>query len=164
MELCLVRHGIAVERGSAGYTNDASRPLTEEGRERMGQVAAGLARLWMPELVVSSPLVRARETAEILQVAWGEPRMRFSEALATGDHDELFDDIRDMGGERVAVVGHEPWLSGLLSLVLSGDAAQVRSQFKKGGAALVLFAEDTPGPGDGQLAWFLPPRVVRETA
>lgn len=164
MELCLVRHGIAVERGSAGYTNDASRPLTDEGRERMGQVAAGLARLWTPELVVSSPLVRARETAEILQAAWGNPRMRFSEALATGDHDELFEDMADMDGERVAVVGHEPWISGLLSLVLSGDTSLVRSPFKKGGAALVRFAEGAAGPGAGELAWFLPPRYSRDEA
>lgn len=161
MELCLVRHAIAVERGSPGYADDASRPLTDEGRERMKGVARGLARFWTPQLIVSSPLVRARQTGEIVRNAWGQPPLRYAESLANGDHSGLFADLREHGQHKVAVVGHEPWLSSLLSYALTGDANIVSSRFKKGGAALVEFPGDVPDTGTARLLWFLPPAATR---
>jgi phosphohistidine phosphatase len=162
MELCLVRHAIAVERGSSEYPDDASRPLTDEGRERMERGARGLAWLWTPELIVSSPLVRALETAAILQAALGDPPIRYSEALANGDHGELFDDLRDHRRESIAVVGHEPWLSELLSCSLSASPRRMHSDFKKGGAALVTFPGARMDAGTALLNWFLTPSVLRK--
>ncbi len=164
MELCIIRHAPAVDRGAPGYERDADRPLTDRGKDKMERAAHGLSRLWAPGMVVSSPFVRARETAEIVQAACSNPPLRFSDALATGDHEEVLEDVRDLGRDAVAVVGHEPWVSGLLSFVLTGRDHAMAAPFKKGAAALVRFAGDAPAAGSGELAWFLQPAALRRLA
>lgn len=160
MRLCLVRHGIAVERGLPGFADDASRPLTPGGRERMREAAAGL-RLLVPEgVLLTSPLVRARQTAEILQEAFAIPGIRVCEALASGDHEALFADADATGAEIVFAVGHEPYMSEALALALTGDAAGMSAVFKKGAAALVNF-HGPAGPGRGELEWLMQPAALR---
>lgn len=160
MELCLVRHGIATVRGDASYRDDALRPLTPEGREKMAGAAAGLAQLFQPQLVLSSPLVRARQTADIIVVASGGPKLQMHDGLANGDHQAVMGASARPGIERVTLVGHEPRLSEMLSWLLTGSEGRLRSGFKKGGAALVEFGSD-PRPGTGELRWMIPPGTLR---
>ena len=164
MELLIVRHAIAVER-EAGV-DDARRPLTPEGRRRFREAAAGLARLYdPPDAVWTSPLTRARQTAQIAVRAWRKKRPRISPVLrieptlAQADPGAFLRALARRGEKSIAVVGHEPHLSHLLARLIGvADAASVG--FKKGGAALV----EISASGSPRLVWFLPPRALRRLA
>jgi phosphohistidine phosphatase len=162
MQVLIVRHAIAVERGLAPYDKDEERPLTERGKWRMRDAARGLARLVdRPDAIYTSPLVRADETARILAKAFGgRPEPTTTELLAPG-HTPA-EQTRWLatlgGGEVVALVGHEPSLSELI-LYLVG-APGMHLDLKKGGAALIE-CEATAGRGRGILAWFATPRLLR---
>jgi len=159
MQLCLVRHGIAGERGAA-YPDDSLRPLTEKGRARMHVAAMGLRKLVTPDAFLTSPLVRARETAEILLDIYGVKKLHVSDALASGDHAALFADVNALRGQTVMAVGHEPFISQTLAVVLTCDAMGLAAAFKKGAAALVTF--DGPvTPGKGMLEWLIQPAGLR---
>ena len=163
MEICLVRHAIAVERGTKGFEDDALRPLTPRGRDRMREAAAGLTSLITPQLVLTSPLLRATQTAEILAAAYRLSSPKRVEALAKGDDAALLNELRDLDASPVMLVGHEPHLSGTLSLLLTGDAARMSTDLKKGAAALVACAGD-PDPGSCWLEWLLQPAALRALA
>jgi phosphohistidine phosphatase len=162
MRLVIVRHAIAAERGAPGMSDD-ERPLTPEGKKRFRVAAKGLARILpRPDVVFTSPLIRARQTAEIAARAWGSIEPVALEALATGDVDGLAEALSARKTEEsVAIVGHEPHVSVLLARLL-GSSQTDRFSFRKGGVALV----DLPGrlEDGGQLLWFLPPKVLRELA
>ena len=155
-----MRHAIAVERGTAGYDDDAKRPLTAKGKERMKAAAAGLHRVFAPEVVVTSPLLRARETADILLAEFGLHKARISEALATGDNVQLLEDLADVDVERVAIVGHEPHMSATFSWLLCGDEQTMTTTFRKGAAALVSSVA-APRPGGCTLEWLMQPGALR---
>ena len=161
MNLCLVRHAIAVDRGSA-YIDDRARPLTPEGRKRMAEGARGLKRLFRAEGIYSSPLLRARQTAEILAETF-ELKVRLLDALGNGDHPGTLAACASHGDESVFLVGHEPWMGELLSLLLTGDAGAMSVVFKKGAAALVATA-GAPAAGNGILEWMAPPSMLRRQA
>ncbi len=163
MELCLVRHAIAMERGSPGNEDDGLRPLTPRGRERMEEAAQGLKRLFVPDVIVTSPLVRARETAEILLAAYGLQKTRICDALASGNDVELLRELDDVDSDRVLCVGHEPHISATLSWLLTGEHDGMIAVFKKGSAALVD-SGDRPGPGHCTLEWLLQPAALRAVA
>ena len=159
MQLLLIRHGAAVARGTSGVADD-DRPLTPKGRKKFQAAAAGLRRIVdRPDLLLTSPLPRARATAEIAAQAFGRIEPRTEPALAGDSVSRLMAVLEKAAeSELVAMVGHEPLLSGLLADLLgSRDAA--RLEFKKGGAALV----DLPrGPAArGNLIWFVRPRILR---
>lgn len=160
MDICLVRHAVAVERGSPGFEDDAKRPLTPQGRARMVEAAGGLKRLFTPQVILTSPLVRAAETAEILRKGYGLGKPRVCDALATGDHDRVLAAIEEADAGAVALVGHEPWMSELLAYLLTGDRTGMASIFKKGAAALVVSAAD-PAPGNCWLEWLIQPGTLR---
>ena len=162
MELCLVRHAIAEERGSA-WPDDSKRPLTPAGRERFAAAAAGLGTLVMPSLVVSSPYARALETADILVSAFGLGGLHIEGSLATGDHGAFVRALDRRGAACVIAVGHEPYLTELLSLLVTGDEGVLNTGFKKGGAALVSFAGG-PQAGAGTLEWLVKPSALRAIA
>lgn len=161
MELCLVRHGIASERG-AGVADD-DRKLTERGRARMELGAAGLSRIFQADVILTSPLVRAVQTAEILMDALGLRGITKTDALAWGDDERLFQELGELGDMRVVAVGHEPHMSRTLSYALTGDHGLVHSVFKKGGAALMSF-DGTSEQGRGWLEWMLQPSALRGLA
>jgi phosphohistidine phosphatase len=163
MEICLVRHAIAVERGTSGFENDALRPLTPRGRDRMREAAAGLATLITPQLVLTSPYLRATQTAEILAATYHLSSPKLVDALATGDDAALLNELRDLDATPVIIVGHEPYLSGTLSLLLTGDAARMSTDLKKGAAVLVSCERD-PDPGSCWLEWLLQPAALRALA
>jgi len=159
VQLLLIRHAAAVARGTSGVADD-DRPLTAKGRKRFQAAAAGLRRIVdRPDLLLTSPLPRARATAEIAAQAFGRIEPRTEPALAGDSVSRIMAVLEKVAeSELVAVVGHEPLLSGLLAELLgSRDAG--RLEFKKGGAALV----DLPrGPAaGGNLIWFVKPRILR---
>jgi len=160
MQLLIIRHATAVERGAPGIP-DEERPLTPEGEAKFREAAKGLARLVdRPDALLTSPLLRAKQTAAIVAAAWGRIEAKETAALAGGSFEEqaaVLDGYPE--DATVAVVGHEPHVSDLLARLL-GSRHDDRLTFKKGGAALV----DVPGrlAGGGQLAWFLPPKVLRK--
>ena len=160
MELCLVRHAIAGERDSRRYPDDSLRPLTPAGAEKMKGAAKGLAKLFTPEAIMSSPLLRAKQTAEILLVAYGLEEIVFSVALATGDNARLAVEVAALRLSRVIAVGHEPHLSGTLSEWVSGSPGRMSATFKKGAAALIVF-EGPAIAGEGRLEWLVQPAVLR---
>lgn len=160
MRLLIIRHAIAVARGTPDIPDD-ERPLTGRGRRRFRAAARGLARLLKrPDFVLSSPLPRARQTAEIAARQWGKGVEVLEEpALAGGSVEEIAARLdRHPGDATVVIVGHEPDVSELLARVL-GTPHDERLTFKKGGAALV----DVPGSllEGGSLVWYLPPRLMR---
>ncbi len=165
MRLLLFRHGPAEERENwrARGGSEARRPLTADGRRRTRAAARGLARLVeVPGRVATSPLTRARQTAAVLARALGAgaPEVqRFLAPSAAPDAALPWLSGRAAAGDRlVAVVGHEPHLGELASLLLAGEGSFVR--FRKAGAAL-LDLGDRPGPGKARLLWLLEPSSLR---
>jgi phosphohistidine phosphatase len=158
-ELYLIRHGIAEERGDA-WPDDAKRPLTEEGMSRMRKAARGLSRLGIAfDMVLTSPLVRARQTAEI--VAGGlapRPTLANLESLAPdAGYAALMADLEKHARKpRIALVGHEPDI-GELAARLIGSRRSI--EFKKG-AICRIDLDEIPPSGPGQLRWFLPPKIL----
>ena len=160
MQLLIIRHAIAVPRGTPGLP-DEDRPLTPEGEQKFREAAGGLAKIVdRPDALLTSPWLRAKQTAAIAAAAWGRIEPQETAALASGSFDEqaaVLDRYPD--DATVAVVGHEPWVSELLARLV-GTRHDARLEFKKGGAALV----DVPGrlAGGGQLVFYLPPKVLRK--
>ncbi len=161
-----MRHGIAVTRGSADFSDDSRRPLTPEGKKKMQEIAAGLTRLgFSVDWIVTSPLVRAVETAEIISDSLGSNvPTDFSEALSPGGSPEALVTFiaKHANRRRVLVVGHEPDLS-LLAARLVGAGRHANFAFKKGGCCLIAFNEFPP-KSPGQLVWWLTPRLLRKLA
>ncbi|MEP7215246.1 MAG: phosphoglycerate mutase family protein [Anaerolineaceae bacterium] len=163
MELCLVRHAIAVDRGTPGFENDDLRLLTPDGAKRFKQAARGLSLLVTPQVILTSPLLRARQTAEILMDVFRLPNLHVSDSLASGDHEALLRDVAEVEAQSVLVVGHEPHISGLLSYLLSDSESRIGATFKKGAAALVSSVGE-PAAGTCWLEWLLQPAALRGLA
>lgn len=159
-----MRHAIAVGRGDQAFDRDEDRPLTTEGIHKFRLAARALEHYApKPDRVLSSPLVRARQTAEILRDALApHAKIDVCDHLAPGgDFGDLVAHVTGLGVQRVALVGHEPHLSGFTSYLLVGSKNPVSLAFKKGGAALVSFL-DAPAPGRGTLEWLVHPGALRE--
>jgi phosphohistidine phosphatase len=155
----VIRHGIAVPPGTPGIPDD-ERPLTGRGRRRFHRAARGLARIAdRPGVLLTSPLPRARATAEIAARAWGRVEPQDEPALARGRIADITALLGRLPPEAtVALVGHEPTLSALLARLLGCGRAEGLA-LRKGGAALVDL-EGTPGEG-GRLIWYLTPKILR---
>ncbi len=162
MEIFLVRHAIAHERNRTRWPNDALRPLTSVGIKKFRIAARGLAE-HLPRgiVVLSSPYVRARETAEILVNAMHRTKLVECAELASNESaSKTFDLLRTRKEKAVVLVGHEPNIGVFLSSALGGERCRFKLEFKKGGAACVDFAKKIE-PGEATLRWMLPPRVLR---
>jgi phosphohistidine phosphatase len=159
MKLTIIRHGIAVPSGTEGIPDD-ERPLTKKGRRRFQEVARGLADVCeAPDVLLTSPLPRAVETAEIAAEAWGNISPTSEPALAEGGVDKILAMLTQHAPDQhVAIVGHEPMLSALLARLLGSGAAE-RFAFRKGGAAH-LDVRGSLSEG-GRLEWFTRPRILR---
>jgi len=162
MKVYLVRHAIAQERSRARWPNDAMRPLTAAGKQRFRKAARGLARL-LPKsaLLLTSPFVRARDTALILaRVAKLRSPVEAPELASGRPASEAFELLRLRKKAAIVLVGHEPNLSIFLSEALAEERALLKIEFKKGGAACVEFAGAIQ-PGGATLKWLMPPRALR---
>src|SRR5690349_22292644 len=126
MNLYIIRHGIAVDEGTPGYESDSERPLTDKGRKKMRQIAKALRHLGVEfDLILCSPYVRARETAEILaDVFKMKEKLVFSDNLIPLGSPEILigEIIENHAVDRLAIVGHEPHLSSLISRLTSGGS------------------------------------------
>ena len=160
MKLLLIRHAAAVLRGTHGV-RDHERPLTRRGREKFRLAARGLARIVdRPDVLLTSPLTRARATAEIAAAAFKRLAPRIEPALAQESAEVVVTALRKHPlAATIAIVGHDPALSRLLARFLGTRPGDDRLAFKKGGVALI----DLPhGPSAaGQLRWFVKPAILR---
>ena len=163
MNLLLIRHAPAVSAGAPGI-RDQDRPLTRRGRSRFRRAARGLARLaGRPDVLLTSPFIRARATADIAAAAFKRVTPRIEPALGQDDVDLLVIALKKYRPHMtIALVGHEPALSGLLAHLLGMHQGDDRFAFKKGGAALVHLPDGPSVPG--RLSWFVKPRILRSLA
>jgi phosphohistidine phosphatase len=159
MDLYLLRHGIA-EEGGTGMA-DADRALTAEGRRKLRQVltAACDAKVSL-DLIVSSPLKRALQTADVARKTLkyrGE--MLKTKALQPGAPvEQVWDEIRDYHDKNcVLLVGHNPLFSYLAAYLLNSSGMQI--DFKKGGLMKISFEHLSPAPR-GVLCWYITPKAV----
>jgi phosphohistidine phosphatase len=159
-EIYLIRHGLAEGRGEA-WPDDTKRPLTERGVERLRRSARGLARLGVSwDVVLTSPLVRARQTAEaVASVFEPRPHIVAIESLAPGGtYQAVLADLEKQSRRvSIALVGHEPDIGELASR-LAGSRQPI--PFKKG-AVCRIDVDTVPPDGPGALRWFLTPKIMR---
>ncbi len=160
--LYLIRHGIAAEREL--YLSDEERPLTKEGDRKTRKVAQKLLDLGLKfDIVLSSPLVRARQTAEILISAGLSSQLKnFPELAPDGDINFWLDWYQawsQTGGKSLALVGHQPDLGNWAELLVWGEAREVLV-VKKAGVIGVNLPETGSWLGQSQLFWLTPPRFI----
>lgn len=168
MQLLVIRHARSESEEEFARTekSDDLRPLTQEGAERMRQGAAGLHRLVGElDLLATSPLVRARQTADIVAAEFDAPDIVEIEELRPSAAPASFVEwIQDAGGkETIAIVGHDSHLSELVGLFLSGKP-QTIVKIRKGAAVMLeldVHGRGRRGPGEGRLLWSLAPRHLR---
>jgi len=160
-ELYLVRHAIAAERGSE-WPDDTKRPLTERGVNRFKEVVKGLRRLDITlDEIFTSPLVRAKQTAELLAAGLeGKAPVKVLDALAPGHTSAsvMTQLARVAKRRRVALVGHEPDLGELAAHLIGAGRALA---FKKGGICRIDLGSLT-SKNAASLVLFLPPNVTRQ--
>jgi phosphohistidine phosphatase len=165
MLLYIVRHGIAIDRQDPKSPSDPERYLTAEGIKKTGQVARSIAAMIdMPKVFISSPYVRAFQTAEIFVEAWkgAKSKTEKTDALLPGAEPATF--FRELSRRRaiesVMCFGHAPQLDELLAFALG--AKRDLTELKKAGAACVELARVYPPAG--KLLWLVTPKAVRKLA
>jgi phosphohistidine phosphatase len=160
-ELYLIRHGLAEERGDA-WPDDTRRPLSEEGMSSLRKCARGLVRLGVEfDVILTSPLVRTRQTAEIVAAAFNTrpPIVAIDSLTPDGSVQGVMNDLEKHARRaRIALVGHEPGV-GELAARLFGSRRPL--EFKKG-AVCRIDIESIPPAGPGSLRWLLTPKILRE--
>ena len=163
MILYIVRHSDAVPGGTPGI-EDHERPLTEKGIKKMMEVARGLRRIGaVPELVLSSPLPRARGTAEIAVAEFGvRVPLNLTDTLAPpGTRTEFYRELRQHRRlAAIMIVGHMPSLGEIAGEIAWGSS-DACLEFKKGGACALEISRLEPVP-TGTLLWLLPPAILRD--
>ncbi len=160
MLLLLVRHAEAEERDEVQFPVDSERPLTPKGKKIQGRVSRRLERLgYVPSVVLASPWKRAWQTAGILARETGigkKGRVACPALAADTSLAAIAEAIGPRTGEEiVALVGHEPWMSELASVLLTGSASRLAVQFGK--SAVMAIEVDTVGPAAGRLRFFSGP-------
>jgi phosphohistidine phosphatase len=161
VNIYFLRHGVAVEPGTAGYENDSERPLISKGERRLRSAAAAMEKLELSfDLILSSPFLRAKQTAEIVA---GELKLKkriefFDELVPGGNSKALIHVLNELkpASENILLVGHEPYLSRLISLLVSGGADTAAIEMKKGGLCKLQIGELRHGQC-ARLAWLLTP-------
>jgi phosphohistidine phosphatase len=160
-ELYVVRHAIAAERG-ADWPDDDQRPLTEKGIARFKDGLAGLT--WLDVVldeIFTSPLVRAKQTADLLAAEIsGRPPVKLLPVLAPGHApEEVMSQLaRVARRRRIALVGHEPGLGELASHLLGTKRPLL---FRKGGVCRIDL-QGLTGKRAGSLTWFVTPKMLRQ--
>jgi phosphohistidine phosphatase len=162
MDLLVIRHGVAGDREAFAATgkDDRLRPLTPKGRRKLQESVRGL-RTVVPELdlIASSPLVRAMQTARIVARAYDLPVVEIRELEPDQGPEGFAEWLAQRSESTVAAVGHEPMLGLTVSFLLAGHSGTFL-ELKKGAACLVAFPGQV-GPGEGVLRWIVPPGLLR---
>ena len=167
MNIFILRHGIAVERGTKGFEKDSERPLTSKGKRQLVKSAAAMKRMKLRfDLILSSPYKRALQTAEIVAEELKlQKRLRLSDMLKSeNDPETIIGEIAALkpAPKNLLLVGHEPYLSQLISRLVSGNG-DMAMDFKKG-ALCKLEMEKLDGAASAQLVWLLTPKLMKEMA
>jgi phosphohistidine phosphatase len=164
MIVYLLRHGIAIERGTPGYPND-DRPLTEAGVEKMKKGAKGISRcIERPDVILTSPLKRALDTAKILASELNAAGIvKTTDALLpAGSQKQLNDDMaKHKNAEALVIVGHSPDLERIAAALLGTPLRLL--EFKKGGICAIEL-DAVPLKRPGRLLWLLTPKQLRAMA
>ncbi len=160
MKVLLVRHAIAVDRETPGLS-DHLRPLTEEGANKFRKSARAISSLVTADAVLTSPLLRAKQTAEILARHWPGLILQENEALGNGSRESFEAALARLPKDSTVVaVGHEPhvseWTAEWLGAANTGAFA-----FKKGGVALIEF-DGAAAEDEGRLVFFLAPKALKD--
>lgn len=163
MELYVIRHAISEPLGKRNEFSDEKRPLTDSGRDRMREITKGLHKLGVQfDLLLTSPLTRAIQTAEIIAAAFNVEAQEIRQTASLGpgvSAQALFAEIKIYTGvESVALVGHQPDLGLLVSSIIGSAAPTI--QLKKGGVCCVNVSETVPA-FRGDLVWLLTPKQLR---
>ena len=163
MDVYVLRHGLAGDSDRLAWPNDDERPLTAKGIRRMGRQARGMNSIGLsPDVIVTSPLARAAQTAEIVHRRLDDPGELVTAAALAPSRDPraLIDAIATKypSADSVMLVGHEPYLSALISLLVTGDTAPV-IRLKKG-ALCKLRAPSLRSGRCGWIEWSLTPRQM----
>ncbi len=162
MVLLLVRHAVAFERDRHRWRDDAARPLSPAGTRRARKAASGLKQLSRaPDRVLTSPLVRARQTAQILTDVAGWPQAEEAPDLSPGESTLAVLTLLGKDHSRlVALIGHQPGLGTLLTACLLADGRDLPIEMKKNAVACVSF-EGPPRAGRAALKWLATSRMLR---
>jgi len=162
MELLIIRHAIAFERDRDRWADDAARPLSPAGIRRSHKAAAGLKELCkVPDRLLTSPLIRARQTAKILTEVAGWPRAEMAPELKPGEGAAaVLAVLAKDRSKRLAIVGHQPDLSALLTVCLLKGNGTLPIEMKKNAVACLSF-DGGAGAGRAVLKWLATPRVLR---
>jgi phosphohistidine phosphatase len=163
MQLYIVRHGIAIDRDDPKCPADPERYLTEEGKEKSKQVAKGVAEVGaVPDLILSSPYLRAKQTAEIFaaELEYPKQKIRETELLLPGAESlQLFRELaKEKEASTVFVFGHAPHLDDLAATAI-GSKHHFCS-LKKAGVAVVELRRLMPP--SGELLWLATPKILRK--
>jgi phosphohistidine phosphatase len=162
MNLFFLRHGKAESRGPK-WRPDSKRPLTREGEEKMAEVARGIQALGLSfDLILTSPYARALRTAEILAEVYGSKKLfETSNLAAETDPQNIIDEINENFAtvEQIALVGHEPFMTRLVSTLISGQGTAVAIELKKAGLCKLSVQKLAFGKC-ACLNWLLTPRQL----
>jgi len=158
VDLYLIRHADAIPVGERGIQEDVDRPLSEQGETQARTVAGGLQRRGVSlSVIVTSPLRRARQTAEGILRAWTPPgpELLVADELAPGGkRRKLARFLRNWGADKVALVGHQPDLNDFAAWLIGSKKAQI--DLAKAGVAYITCG-DGPRKGTGSLLWLVAP-------
>lgn len=163
MELYLIRHGIAEEHQPG--LKDEARSLTQEGRQKTAKVAQRLIKLGFKfDLILTSPLVRAQQTAEILMAAGLSSQLETSDYLCfEGDLQwwlrDWLEPRKYPQNTQLALVGHEPCLTNWAEILLWGEAKE-QLVLKKAGMIGIKVPDDGSPVGRSQMFWLTPPKYL----
>ena len=160
MNIYILRHGIAAEPGAPGIKTDAERPLVPKGEDRIRAAAAAMEKMGLSfDVIVSSPYLRAKQTAEIIARHFKlQKKLAFSDHLVPGGNPQaLVRQLNDLkpAPENILIVGHEPQLSRLIALLASGGTAAT-IELKKG-SLCKLETEELEYGHCAMLKWLLTP-------
>lgn len=163
MMLYVVRHALAEDVSAGG---DEARHLTDAGRARTLKAAAGMRLLGLEfDLILTSPLARAVETAEIIANAYGSgltPRVLVELATGVTPGDAVAALAPYGRNESVMIVGHEPQLSALVSILLTGERDAMHLRMRKGGCVALGLPASQISPGAAELLWMMTQRQLRK--
>jgi phosphohistidine phosphatase len=163
MKLYVLRHAEA--EPATGGMSDEERQLTEQGKERMAQAARGMRRLGLEfDAIMTSPLARARQTAEIVATEYNDepsPQTMLELAAGTSAARAVAALAPLARHERIMIVGHEPQLSAIVSILLTGSSERVSLQFKKGGCVALELPERAER-APSELLWMMTQGQLRK--
>jgi|ERR671922_961558 phosphohistidine phosphatase len=164
MKLLVVRHGTAEDKDEFARTgkSDDLRPLTPAGKREMRDIARGIREVVSAiDVLLTSPLVRAMQTAEIVGEEYDREQKKVEWLRPDAPYEEFARWARSAEEKQtIAVVGHEPHLSGLVSWLLAG-ADESFVELKKGAACVLEIEAENAGPSSATLVWSMAPKHLR---